>query len=162
MKELCEKWFMLIDKFFIYFSALLLLLMTGLICIQVLFRYVINQPLAWSEELSRFIFVWVTFSGAYLGSRKGQHISVALIQDMFPFMIKKTMVALSMLITAGFFAIAAYYCAIQWTKLGTQFSPALHLPMNWIYFGMILGCVFLAVSYLWQAVCAIIDKGVAK
>ena len=43
---------------------LLMISMTVIVFLQVVFRYIWDAPLGWSEEVSRFLFVWVTFLAA--------------------------------------------------------------------------------------------------
>lgn len=68
----------------------LLLFMFMLVCVilQVVFRYVIKQPLMWSEELSKYIFILVTFLGACIAFNEGAHIKVTLLNQFFPDMNK--------------------------------------------------------------------------
>lgn len=137
----------IVDKIMEAFSALILGGMTLFIFIQVLARYVFKSPLAWSEEGARFMFIWMTFIAGYVGARKGQHIGVELIQNMFPESVKKGMKVICDLISIGFFIMVLYYCCTQWNKLSAQTSPALKIPMAFVYLGMMLGCFGMAVSY---------------
>jgi len=146
-----DKLFSIIDKVFEYCSFLLLGGMTLLITIQVVCRYVLHAPLGWSEELARFGFIWMTFFAGYLGARRAQHISVELVQNLFPTGVKKVMKCVSMLISTGFFLMVVYYLILQWNKLATQKSSALQIPMSWVYFGMLLGSLFIGLSYLYEA-----------
>lgn len=97
----------IVDKFMEVFSALILGGMTLFIFAQVLARYVFKSPLAWSEEGARFMFIWMTFIAGYVGARKGQHIGVELIQNLFPESIKAGMKVLCDLISIGFLS---WYC----------------------------------------------------
>lgn len=51
-------------------------LMIVAISLQVFYRYVLNDPLAGSEEIGRLAFVWVTFIGAAVASRDNMHIRI--------------------------------------------------------------------------------------
>jgi len=53
-------------------SALLVFLVVALF-LQVLFRYVIGQPLEWSEEGARFALVWLSIAAACIAAIEGQH-----------------------------------------------------------------------------------------
>ena len=48
-------------------------------------RYVLNAPLAWPEQVSRILFVWVTFVGAAVLYREKLHVAI----DMFVIMLPK-------------------------------------------------------------------------
>jgi TRAP-type C4-dicarboxylate transport system permease small subunit len=140
------------DRVFFWLSAATLGGMTIAIFLQVIFRYIINFPLAWSEELARFLFIWMTFVGGYVAARRGQHIGVELVQNMLPTIAKKTLQLLSNLISTAFFALVAYYCVSLWDKLSAQLAPATMLPMSYVYLGMILGCIFMAICYAYYSI----------
>ena len=46
---------------------------------QVIFRYVLNQPSPWTEELSRYLFIWISLLGAAFGVMKQSHFGFDLI-----------------------------------------------------------------------------------
>jgi len=48
---------------------------------QVFTRYVLGDPSAWTEELARFILIWVSILGAAYVSGKKQHIAIDLLQQ---------------------------------------------------------------------------------
>ena len=148
-----DRFFAIIDNIFVWLSFLVLGGMTLLIALQVFFRYVIKAPLAWTEELARFGFIWMTFFAGYLGARRAQHIGVELIQNLFPKGVKKFMKFISSLIASGFFLMVVYYLVTLWGKLAMQTSAALNIPMNYIYLGMLVGSFFIGLAYLYEALC---------
>lgn len=50
-------------------------------CLAVYFRYVVGAALPWPEEISGYLLVWISFTGAYLALRDGGHISLDLFVD---------------------------------------------------------------------------------
>jgi C4-dicarboxylate transporter DctM subunit len=58
------------------FAALLLLGMTFAVFVQITNRYFFGNPLAWTEEVARLAFIWMTPLGAYLALRAKSHIAV--------------------------------------------------------------------------------------
>ncbi len=58
-------------------------LMVILTFLQVVFRYLIEQPLAWSEEGAKYLFIWATYMGASVAYYEGKHINVTLAFDYF-------------------------------------------------------------------------------
>lgn len=56
-----------------------LVAMTILVFLQVVLRYVFNTGILWSEEVSRYLFVWVSWLGLSLGAREDQHIKVEMV-----------------------------------------------------------------------------------
>lgn len=64
--------------------ALLVAAIVGITLAAVWWRYVLNSPLSWTEQLSRILFVWVTFLGAAVLYRRGLHIAVDLLVEALP------------------------------------------------------------------------------
>lgn len=75
------------------FLIILLLLMVFFTIFAVFTRYVLNRSLDWTEELSRFIYIWVTFLGAFVVLVKNKHVAIETFLDALPdkvsFIIKK-------------------------------------------------------------------------
>ena len=68
------------------------MLIAGIVAITIAavhWRYVLNAPLAWPEQVSRILFVWVTFIGAAVLYRERLHIAI----DMFVLMMPKRLQA---------------------------------------------------------------------
>jgi len=58
--------------------------MTVDIFVQVVMRYVFSSPFMWAEEVARYLLVWISCLGSAYAVRKGMHISIAFVKDMFP------------------------------------------------------------------------------
>ena len=68
-------------------DALAIVTFSGiLLCVllQVFFRYVLNSPLTWSEELARYLFIWCAFLGWIVASRKRSHLAMTFVVDRMP------------------------------------------------------------------------------
>lgn len=111
----------------------LMISMTVIVFLQVVFRYLWDAPLGWSEEVSRFLFVWVTFLAAANLVRIGQHVSVKTFVELFPPAIKifsEVIGHLIVIFCSVMFFIGGYGITIkEWIQL----SPALQIEMGWIY-----------------------------
>jgi tripartite ATP-independent transporter DctM subunit len=59
-----------------WFAALAVVVMTLLVFFQVLNRYIIGWIVPWTEEVSRILFIWITFAGAYIALKANSHIAV--------------------------------------------------------------------------------------
>ena len=78
-----------------YLCAFLLLSMVFCLAIQVYFRYVLNASLTWSEELSRFTFIWLAYMGAVLGAKERIHFRVTVPQLLLPVQYRRYMTMLA-------------------------------------------------------------------
>ncbi len=54
------------------------------VILQVVFRYVLNSPLTWSEELARYLFIWCAFLGWIIASRRRSHLAMTFVVDRLP------------------------------------------------------------------------------
>lgn len=63
-----------------YVTTPIFLIMLAIMFIQVIFRYALHQPLAWSEELARFLFVVCTFLGAAIATKERGHIEINFME----------------------------------------------------------------------------------
>ena len=69
-----------IDIRFLQFSILALIVLSAL---QVLTRYLLNAPLSWTEEVSTWFLIWMTFVGAYSLLNRDAHARVEIIDEFF-------------------------------------------------------------------------------
>ena len=72
-----------IDNFEEYFCVWSLAIMTVLVFIQVIMRYVFQNSLSWSEELARYIFLWLSWIGASYAVKERSHFRVEMFADLF-------------------------------------------------------------------------------
>ena len=107
---------------------------------QVVMRYVLSAPPFWTEELARFMLIWLTFIGIASVQLKNEQIGVDWIAPLLPpggqriLRLANSLVVLAILgaiVWAGF-AIAA---------LGSQTSPALGVGMYFIYGALPVGAI---------------------
>ena len=67
----------------------------------VIFRYVLNQPIKWLEEVQMMSIVWVVFLGSGAAFRQGGHVAVEIIVELFPARVQKAIhIFVSLLVIA--------------------------------------------------------------
>jgi TRAP-type C4-dicarboxylate transport system permease small subunit len=54
------------------------------VLVQVIFRYFLDSPLTWSDELGRYLFVWCAFLGWVIAARRRSHLAIVSVQAMLP------------------------------------------------------------------------------
>ncbi len=64
--------------------------MAIVVAVQVFFRYVLNQSLFWSEELARFLLVWLTFFGASVAYYRQANPGIDFLYSRMSPSIRKT------------------------------------------------------------------------
>ncbi len=77
--------------------------------INVITRYFIKYPLAFTEELEVNLFVWLVLLGSALAFRKGSHLCMGFIYEKFSPRIRRVLWAISVILSVTFFAILMYW-----------------------------------------------------
>ncbi len=129
-----------------------LLLIFGLVLLQAAQRYLPIDGWPWTGELARFSLVWLTFVVAGVLVTTDSHIAIEMI-DMAPSeRLRRLVRVVSCLIVA---AIGVGLCAEAWELMQTQGmlkSPAMGMPMSWLYGVSLIGFVSVVVRSLIAAV----------
>jgi len=107
--------------------------MAALVAVQVFFRYVLNHSLFWSEELARYLLVWLTFLGASVAYHRRVHPGIDTVTLLLPAYLKKTAVICVHLASLVLFSVMIFYGCQFAYFVRLQISPALYLPKWMIY-----------------------------
>ena len=152
-----------VDKINIVVKLLLtiiLISMTIIMVLQVFSRFVIDLPLHWSEEVTRYLGIYAVFFGAALAVRHNDLIAVEIIPDLLKNNAKKLIKVVGLIICIIFFVILLVQGWNLVQQVSTQKSPAMQISMSIPYFSLPLGALLLILN----AIVAIIltmkgDKG---
>lgn len=101
--------------------------------LQVLFRFFLDQPLAWTEELARYLLVWITFLGSAYAMSVKAHIGTEYIQKFLSPLMKNVVLILAALLSIFFFVVMVYQGYLLSVRSMTQTSPSLLVPMGYVY-----------------------------
>ena len=135
------------EQFEACFIVPLMFLMSIIIFMQVVMRYVFHSSLTWSEELARYLFVWlVYFSVAYTAKRQA-HIRIDAAIYLYPKALRPWIEILSEIIVLIFSIFIAITSVTVFQKISAsgQISPALHIPMQFVYAAPLVGFVLTAI-----------------
>lgn len=124
-----------------------LMVSLGSTLLQVAARYLFNNPLTWSEELSRFAFIWSIFIGAGVMIRQGGHVSVDSLVVLFPRRLQQWAWLLSSFVVS---ATCVVLIAFGWrvvTRL-SSLSPAMRVPMWLFYAPVVVGAILVLINLL--------------
>lgn len=117
-----------------------LALMVVLVFGNVVLRYAFNSGIAVSEELSRWLFVWLTFLGAVVALREHGHLGTeALVSRLGPLGRKACLVAGYILMLGCCWLL--FSGSLEQTKINWDVSaPSSGASMAWFYsVGMVFG-----------------------
>jgi TRAP-type transport system small permease protein len=120
-------------KWLDYFAALALAVMVVLVFGNVVLRYGFNSGLSVSEELSRWLFVWVTFLGAVAALKDRAHLGTDMLVGRLGPFGKRICLALSYLLML-FCCYLLFKGALEQVKINwTSTSAAMEVSMAWFY-----------------------------
>lgn len=118
--------------------------------VAVITRYMLNFPLAWSEEASRYAFVWLSFLGAELCLRVKMHAAVDILVKTLPPRVQYVVWKVGQSLV-GIFLIALLISGINITRVAhDQLSPALGIPMSFVYSAVPVGAALMLLELLIQ------------
>lgn len=123
------------DKLENYLCQLLLCLFVVLLFTQVILRVVFNYGIPWSEELSRFSFVWFVFLGASYAARLSAHNRVTFHLRMMPEKLRNLVELLGDIFWIAFNTLMTLKSieVIDSMMEFTFYSPALDWSMAYLY-----------------------------
>jgi len=125
--------------------TLLMIAIFALSIAQVVFRFVLESPLIWSEELARLSLIWLTFLGAAVVCFDGTHLQVDSLFLLLPAGGQRVLRAINATLALGFIVILAWY-SVPLILLGTQGTGALDLPFSVYRLPALIGGVLMAMA----------------
>ena len=120
---------------------ILLSTFTIVLFLQVVMRKVFNNSLSWSEELARYLFIWMVFIGISYGAKQMKHLKIDVFLKVFPKKVRPYVIIFADIIVLVFAAIvfySAYVIVMQYHKLGAT-SPALKIPTWFVQSASLVG-----------------------
>ena len=123
-------------------DALLALLAAGLVVvvdIQVIYRYVLNNPLIWPEEIARLFLVWITMIGAGAVSRHDSHLRVDAAVNVLPPQARLVVLTLADAVVVLVVLVLLYYTRITMAASATMRTVAVGLPLSVMFVPFLIG-----------------------
>ncbi len=116
-------------------GVVLILTISVVLSIQVFMRYVMGASLSWSEELARYLFIWLIYIGISYGAKVMRHIKIDAGLFLFPKKIRPYIVITGDILFLIFSITVVIYSSklIQRQIMIGQTSPAMNIPMALVY-----------------------------
>lgn len=92
-------------------------------------RYVLGDPLLWTEEAARYLMIWIALIGASVCIRHGEHIRVEMLVRMLPALARKAVDMVVALLILAFLGVLVWVGGGMAQDAMRQTSPALGIPM---------------------------------
>jgi len=125
---------------------------TVCVSVQVFVRYVLQKPLfLWTEELARFILIWMVFLGIGVGVKNDAHFAM----DVLPPLLGRRWGAVVRLfndLCMGTILILLILAGLRFSWFGMfQNSPNMEILMVWVFISIPIGGIF-SLTYLVERV----------
>ena len=89
MKTMIDIVYKGLERIIRYLVLVLLSLMVIIVFANVVSRYYLHFSLAWSEEVARFMLVWLVFLGSFLAYVNDEHLGLDILVKKFPPLLRK-------------------------------------------------------------------------
>ncbi|MBM6550685.1 TRAP transporter small permease [Marinomonas ostreistagni] len=137
-----------IDKCFATLACVSLLAIAAVVLLQVVARFMLPSSPVWTEELSRYLFIYLIVLSSGLVIRDDRHVRLELFQGLLSPALKRAYVLICHALTGAFAAYLIPF-ALQYAQIGQwQMSPTLEMPMYWVFISV---TIFFALTAFYSA-----------
>ncbi len=136
----------LIDHFEEYLLISSMFFSVTLVFIQIVMRYVFKSSIFWSEELTRYLFLWQIWLGASYAAKEGKHLRIEFVKEFLGRKGRAVFECIALSIWFCFCIFLAYKSSELTIMLfqSGQLSPAMRIPMGYAYASVPVGSGIMA------------------
>ncbi len=131
-----------------YTAGALVITVAVVVLLQVLMRYLFAYPNPWSEEVSRFCFIWLSLLGASLAVEHRAHFRFDQVTKKLAPCAKRVVETGARAVVLGFSLILVVTGVALMDLTVSERSPALNLPVAFVYAAAPVSGVLMAVHML--------------
>lgn len=138
-----RKFFAIVNKAEDICLVAMFVVMVSVIFLQIIMRFVFNDSLTWSEELGKFMFVWISWLGISIGQRRNEHIKITMMTDRLPAAAQKIVLIVADVFLILILAVTIYYSIMLVQTQQRVPYAGIKISTSWGYLSLVLGCVFM-------------------
>ena len=116
--------------------SLLLAVICAVTATQVVFRFILKAPLAWSDEVATFSFVWFALLGSAVAVRENAHIGVDALMKALPNRYRRMIAVGSLFLVQCFLGCLVKFGIDLLRRIGDQRSAGLQIEIFWVYLSL--------------------------
>lgn len=146
----------IMNKIIGWILIVMMAVMSIVVIVQVFCR-LLGASLPWSEEMSRFLMIYITFLGMAYACRYDQLMSVKFLVDAVPQIVNKILYIAALLIQLAFFVTVFYHGLSITQAVRSQLSPAMRISMSVPYSAMMAGSVAAAANCLYLLIFRVLN-----
>jgi len=126
-------------------AAFLVVVEVVILSAGVISRYVFNSPLLWSDELARFLFLWLSMLGAVVALRRNEHMRLSVVVNRASASLQRWLDTTAALVVIGFLLVVLWpnytLVELQWVVT----IPSLQISDSYRVVAIAVGCVLMTV-----------------
>lgn len=126
---------------------ILFALLTVILSVEVIGRFLFGHSLIWAQEIARYLFAWLVYIGAAAVFSKGGHLAVDVLLNKFPLRIKYILSLVFYLIMIAFLTVI-FFTGLEYATVNFD-KPLYSAPfanMGIVYMGLPLGCCLMVLN----------------
>lgn len=132
-----------IEKVLLILVGIMLMVMTGAIFYQVILRYVFSIPNIWAEELTLFLFAWISLLGSAVAIRRNSHLRIEFFIERVKPKVRAILEIITYLLIFFFLAVVLKYSITLCASTVNNLSAGLRIPMAIPYSSITVGCIMM-------------------
>ena len=129
-------------------TAVMLACMVILIFMQIVSREIMSSSFSWTEEVARFLMIWVTFLGASFAFQHGAHIGIEYFKMKLPLLFQRLFNILALISSTIFFLYMIVQGMALVERAMNQTSTALNIPMGYAYIVIPISGILMFINLL--------------
>jgi len=148
-----------VDKSVGYACIIFGMVMTVSTLIGIVFRYIMVNPLPWTEELARYTMIWMGLLAVSMGVKRDTHLGINFFVALLPEIIQKSIKMITRILIGIFLYVLMVYGMSMALNGAAQTMPALRLPMSYVLIAVPLSAFLSLVQLLLIIIIDFTGKG---
>jgi len=119
-------------------SVIILWAMSIFVFLQFVTRYLFNNSLAWTEEISSYLLICLTFIGSAMAVRKNTHIQIEFLYTVVSYRVGFVLALMIDVLRIAFLALSTWLAYQVMVIMQFQYMAVVEWPLSYVY-----ACVFI-------------------
>jgi tripartite ATP-independent transporter DctM subunit len=120
-------------KWLEFAAAILLICITLIVTLQIVCRYILQELPAWTEELSRYLFIWGNFVGAGVALARSSHVSIDTLVTRLSASVRRKLETVVVILVTTFSLFLLYKGVGTAVAMKGSYSITMHFSMAWVF-----------------------------
>ena len=128
---------------------------TLIIFLQIIMRSIFNSSITWSEELTRYIFIWQIWLGVSIAERDNEHIYLEIVNSLVKSRTVKECIQVAanlIMIAFNIFLVVKGFELVRQMMVRGNVSSAMRMPMYYVYLALPISSFILSMRLIGKTI----------